>query len=64
MGRRMIKCECSDEEFDLEDLEIEDNSFTHHFGTEYEYQVVCPNCGTSMAEFANTEEVIEAKQGY
>jgi hypothetical protein len=64
MGRRMIKCECSDEELEVEDLEIEDNSFTHHFGTEYDYEVVCPNCGAPMAEFASVEEVIEAKQGY
>ena len=60
----MIKCECSDEELEIKDLEIEDNSFTHHFGTEYDYEVACPNCGAPMAEFASPEEVIEAKQGY
>ena len=60
----MIKCECSDEELEVENLEIEDNSFSHAFGTEYDYDVVCPNCGASMAEFASPEEVIESKQGY
>jgi hypothetical protein len=64
MGRRMIKCECSDEELGIEDLEIEDNSFSHAFGTEYDYEVVCPNCQAPMGEFASPQEVIEAKQGY
>jgi hypothetical protein len=64
MGRRMIKCECSDEELEIEDLEIEDNSFDHAFGTKYEYEVTCPECGASMGEFASVEEVIEAKRGY
>jgi len=60
----MIKCECSDEELEIEDLKIEDNSFSHAFGTEYDYEVVCPNCQAPMGEFASVEEVIEAKQGY
>ena len=60
----MIKCECSDKELEIQDLEIEDNSFDHAFGTKYEYEVICPNCQASMGEFATTEEVIEAKQGY
>ena len=55
----MIKCECSDKELEIQDLEIEDNSFDHAFGTKYEYEVICP-----MGEFASPEEVIEAKQGY
>ncbi len=59
-----IKCECSDEELEIKDLEIEDNSFDHAFGTKYEYEVICPNCQASMGEFATPEEVIEAKQGY
>lgn len=56
-----IKCECSDEILQIEDLQIEDNSFTHHFGTEYDYQVICPNCGASMGEFASIDEVIECR---
>lgn len=60
----MIKCECSDEELEIEDLEIKDNSFDHAFGTKYEYEVTCPNCQASMGEFASVEEVIEAKRGY
>jgi len=57
----MIKCECSDEELEIKDLEIEDNSFTHHFGTLSDAEVVCPNCGASMAEFASIDEVIESR---
>jgi hypothetical protein len=60
MDRRM-KCECSDEELEIEDLEIEDNSFTHHFGTEYDYQVVCPNCQAPMGEFASVQDVIDSR---
>lgn len=59
-----MKCECSDEELEIQDLEIEDNSFDHAFGTKYEYEVICPNCQACMGEFASPEEVIEAKQGY
>ena len=59
-----MKCECSDEELEVQDLEIEDNSFSHAFGTKYDYEVVCPNCQAPMGEFASPEEVIEAKQGY
>ena len=59
-----MKCECSDEELQVKDLEIEDNSFSHGFGTKYDYEVVCPNCQAPMGEFASVEEVIEAKRGY
>ena len=59
-----MKCECSDEELEVKDLEIEDNSFSHDFGTKYDYEVVCPNCQAPMGEFASVEEVIEAKLGY
>ena len=59
-----IKCECSDEVLEIKDLQIEDNSFSDGFGTVTDVDVVCPNCGAPMAEFASPEEVIEAKQGY
>ncbi len=57
----MIQCECSDEVFEIKDLQIEDNSFTHHFGTVSDAEVVCPNCGASMAEFASIDDVIESR---
>lgn len=59
-----MKCECSDEELEVKDLEIEDNSFSHGFGTKYNYEVVCPNCQAPMGEFASVEEVIQAKSGW
>ena len=55
-----IKCECSDEILEIKDLQIEDNSFSDGFGTVSHANVVCPNCGASMAEFASLDDVIEA----
>ena len=56
-----IKCECSDEVLEIKDLQIEDNSFSDGFGTVSDVDVVCPNCGASMAEFASIDDVIEAR---
>ena len=56
-----IKCECSDEILEIKDLQIEDNSFSDGFGTVSDAEVVCPNCGASMAEFASAEEVVESR---
>ena len=55
-----IKCECSDEVLEIKDLQIEDNSFSDGFGTVSDSEVVCPNCGASMAEFASLDDIIEA----
>ena len=59
-----IKCECSDEVLEIKDLQIEDNSFSDGFGTVTDVDVVCPNCGASMGEFASVDDVIEAWGGW
>jgi len=56
-----IKCECSNEVFEIKDLQIEDNSFSDGFGTVSDADVCCPNCGASMAEFASIDDVIESR---
>ena len=56
-----IKCECSNEVFEIKDLQIEDNSFSDGFGTVIDAEVVCPNCGASMAEFASIDDIIESR---
>ena len=56
-----IRCECSNEIFEIKDLQIEDNSFSDGFGTVSDVDVSCPNCGASMAEFASIEDVIESR---
>ena len=56
-----IKCECSDEVLEIKDLQIEDNSFYDGFGTVNDVDIVCPNCGAPMGEFASLYDVIEAR---
>ena len=59
-----IQCECSDEVLQIKDLHIEDNSFSDGFGTVTDVDVVCPNCGASMGEFASLDDVIEARSDW
>ena len=56
-----IRCECSDEVLEIKDLQIEDNSFSDGFGTVFDVDISCTNCGASMAEFASLDDVIEAR---
>jgi len=57
----MIDCTCG-EELELRQLDIRDDSFTHHFGTEYEYRVVCPFCGEELDHEVDLKDVIDAKE--
>ena len=59
----MIECTCG-EELELRELSIRNDSFTHHFGTEYEYRVVCPDCGQELDDGIDVEEVIRAKEDW
>jgi len=56
-----IRCECSNDVFEIKDLQIEDNSFSDGFGTVNDADVSCPNCGASMAEFASIDDIIESR---
>lgn len=57
----MIECTCG-EGLELRELSIRNDSFTHHFGTEYEYRVVCPLCGEELDDEVDLKDVIEAKE--